>query len=157
MLRLILSYLCFALCNYWLGERGGGSAPLSPFRGNTAPHSHCCTFTAPHSHCCTCTAPHSHCCTFTAPHSHCCTCTAPHSHCCTLTAPHSHCCTCTAPHCRYGQLSGMVEPLAGLFGTVAVVVSARVYYRSNTASFAMYISLALHTGSHYKPTLLCMY
>lgn len=24
---------------------------------------------------------------------------------------------------RYGQLSGMVEPLAGLFGTVAVVVS----------------------------------
>lgn len=25
--------------------------------------------------------------------------------------------------CRYGQLSGMVEPLAGLFGAAAVVVS----------------------------------
>ena len=24
---------------------------------------------------------------------------------------------------RYGQLSGMVEPIAGLFGTIAVVVS----------------------------------
>ena len=29
--------------------------------------------------------------------------------------------------CRYGQLSGMVEPLAGLFGTVAVVVSAYIF------------------------------
>ncbi len=26
---------------------------------------------------------------------------------------------------RYGQLSGMVEPLAGLFGAVAVVVSTQ--------------------------------
>ena len=25
--------------------------------------------------------------------------------------------------CRYGQLSGMVEPVAGLFGAVAIVVS----------------------------------
>ena len=25
--------------------------------------------------------------------------------------------------CRYGQLSGMVEPLAGIFGAAAVVVS----------------------------------
>lgn len=29
---------------------------------------------------------------------------------------------CSSPF-RYGQLSGMVEPIAGLFGTVAVVVS----------------------------------
>ena len=25
--------------------------------------------------------------------------------------------------CRYGQLSGMVEPLAGLFGAIAVVIA----------------------------------
>ncbi len=31
-------------------------------------------------------------------------------------------CVCVCV-CRYGQLSGMVEPVAGLAGTVAVVVS----------------------------------
>ena len=30
--------------------------------------------------------------------------------------------------CRYGQLSGMVEPLAGLFGAAAVVVSLACVY-----------------------------
>ena len=29
--------------------------------------------------------------------------------------------------CRYGQLSGMVEPVAGLFGTLVVVVSFVIY------------------------------
>ncbi len=28
--------------------------------------------------------------------------------------------------CRYGQLNGMVEPLAGVFGTVAVVVRSQL-------------------------------
>ncbi len=28
--------------------------------------------------------------------------------------------------CRYGQLSGMVEPLAGVFGTVAIVVRSQL-------------------------------
>ena len=36
---------------------------------------------------------------------------------------------------RFGQLSGMVEPLAGLFGTMAVVVSPNIahhHYVCNT-------------------------
>ena len=30
---------------------------------------------------------------------------------------------CLPQSCRYGQLSGMVEPLAGVFGALAVVIA----------------------------------
>lgn len=33
--------------------------------------------------------------------------------------------------CRYGQLSGMVEPLAGIFGAAAVVVSIINFDKEN--------------------------
>ena len=33
---------------------------------------------------------------------------------------------------RYGQLSGMVEPVAGLFGTIAVVVSLSIPLHQHT-------------------------
>ena len=49
-------------------------------------------------------------------------------------------CVCVCVYdwcCRYGQLSGMVEPLAGLFGTIAVVVSPILALHYNVPMLAM--------------------
>lgn len=52
-----------------------------------------------------------------------------------------YCCSLDGKYClvsfnRYGQLSGMVEPLAGLFGTAAVVVGQLAL--SSSVCFGLY-------------------
>lgn len=49
---------------------------------------------------------------------------------------------------RYGQLSGVVEPIAGLLGTIAVVVSAHHMVLDSEVCFAA--SLFLVTWQPYK-------